>query len=72
MAEIIHLKSKRAPGLRAFVAELRSALHRVRELVRQGRTSGEERRAADIQQGKVTHAWRPALHQVSAALSLLG
>ena len=72
MAEIIHLKSKRAPGLSASAAELRLALHRVRELVRQGRTSGEEWRAADIQQRKATHAWRSALRQVSTPLSLLG
>jgi hypothetical protein len=72
MAEIIQLNSKRAPGLSASAAELRLALHRVRELVKQGRTSGEEWRAADIRQRNATHAWRLALRQVSTPLSLLG
>lgn len=72
MAEIIHIRSKRAPGLSASAAELRLALHRVRELVRQGRTSGEEWRAADIRQHNATQAWRLALRQVSTPLSLLG
>lgn len=58
MAEIIYVKSKRASGLSASAAELRLVLHRVRELVRQGRTSGEERRAPDIQQRNAAHAWR--------------
>jgi hypothetical protein len=71
MALVTHLNSMRSPGVKAAAAELRLALHNVRELVERGCTSGEEWRQADIRQQEATRAWRFALREVSVTRSLL-
>jgi hypothetical protein len=71
MASITDLYSMRSPSVRAAAAELRLALHNVRELVERGCTSGNEWHAADIRQQEATRAWRSALREVSVTRSLL-
>jgi hypothetical protein len=71
MASITDLYSMRSPSVVAAAAELRLALHNVRELVESGCTSGEEWRKADIRQQAATRAWRLALREVSVTRSLL-
>jgi hypothetical protein len=71
MASITYLYSMRSPSVVAAAAELRLALHNVRELVESGCTSGEEWRKADIRQQEATRAWRLALREVSVTRSLL-
>ena len=69
MASITKINSKRCPGVTDAAAELRLALQAVRELVRQGITSGEEWSRADIRQNKATIAWQVALRKVSSPIS---
>lgn len=71
MASITDLDSMRSPSVRAAAAELRLALHNVRELVESGCTRGDEWRKADIRQQEATRAWRSALREVSVTCSLL-
>jgi hypothetical protein len=68
MASITPINSRRFSEVSAAAAELRLALHRVRDLVRQGTTSGEVWKQADVRQRKATVAWQLALRKVHAPI----
>lgn len=68
MAPVTQINSRRCPEVIAAAAELRLALHAVRELVRQGITSGEAWNRADLRQHKATVAWQIALRKVRAPI----
>jgi glyoxylate carboligase len=68
MAPITQINSRRCPEVSAAAAELRLALNVVRDLVRQGTTSGEAWNQADVRQRKATVAWRLALWKVQAPI----
>lgn len=68
MASITQINSRRVPEVSAAAAELRLALNAVRDLVRQGTTSGEAWNQADVRQRKATVAWQLALRKVHAPI----
>lgn len=68
MAPVTQINSRRCPEVTAAAAELRLALHAVRELVRQGITRGEAWNQADVRQRKATIAWQLALRKIQAPI----
>jgi hypothetical protein len=68
MAPITQINSRRCPEVTAAAAELRLALHAVRDLVRQGTTSGDAWNQADVRQREATVAWQLALRKVHAPI----